>query len=208
MSIIRLSNHTIRRGNLILCQGINLELNSGQICHITGANGVGKTTLLMQLAGLLPLNIFDTNEISESTTQNQEKNCLPTRAVYISHQVGINLYLTVKQNVCFLLDLYGITYDDQDLNQALEWVGLDGYEDFNCRQLSAGQVRRVNLARLKLMTPNNSKLWLLDEPFTTLDNEMTSKLQIRLQEFLAEGGAVLMTSHQKVEFVDKFLDLF
>ncbi len=203
--ILQLDNFTIQRGDFILCTGVDLVLKSGQITHLVGANGSGKTTLLMQLAGLLPTPVLDSLSYKETRPP-----------VYVSHQLGINLDLTVRQNLQFLLNLYGISIthttaqsinktisrsinqsiSQSQLMEALAWVGLEGYQDIQCKHLSAGQTRRVNLARLQLMTPKNSPLWLLDEPFTALDAIMVARLQTRLRQFANEGGAILMTSHQ------------
>lgn len=227
--ILSLQNLNIQRGDFILCKGVNLQLYAGQIAHLVGANGSGKTTLLMQLAGLLPLADLqeeveeweewekeEENLAEEDLEQDKIQPChirfcgadsLPIQPVYVSHQLGIHPDLTVKQNLQFLLDLYAVPSSPQAICEALAWVGLDGYEDIPCNQLSAGQTRRVNLARLKIMTPKHSKLWLLDEPFTALDLQMVAKLQNRLQAFVADGGAVLMTSHQAVSVADVVLDL-
>ncbi len=186
--ILQLSNFNIQRGEFVLCSGINLTLKAGDMCHLIGANGSGKTTLLMQLAGLLPIAYDDSQSDSICSI-------IPT-PVYISHQLGIHLDLNVQQNLQFLLALYGIQATTKQLTQALSWVGLDGYQNIPCKQLSAGQRRRVNLARLAPMTVKESPLWLLDEPFTALDKTMVAKLQTRLQQFSQAGGAVLITSHQ------------
>lgn len=86
-------------------------------------------------------------------------------------------------------------------------MGLQGFEHISSNSLSAGQTRRVNLARLQLLDTLAAPLWLLDEPFTALDTVMVEKLQQRLIEFTQDGGTVLMTSHQPVTVADFVLDL-
>ncbi|WP_434353112.1 heme ABC exporter ATP-binding protein CcmA [Psychrobacter sp. HD31] len=186
--ILQLTNVNIQRGDLILCQDVSVTLKAGEICHLKGANGAGKTTLLMQLAGILPIFLDNTNL--------DDTNRLSYRPLYVSHQLGIHPDLTVQQNLVFLLNLYGLYPSPPQIANALNTVGLNGYQAISCRQLSAGQTRRVNLARLWLMQKNDSPLWLLDEPFTALDASMVTKLQDKIRAFADNGGAVLMTSHQ------------
>lgn len=192
---------TVERGDFPLCQAVNLSLSQGDICHLTGENGTGKTTFIMQLAGLLP--VLTGKVIWQGVEQ------LPIQPLYISHQVGIHLQLTVKQNLQFLLGLYNIKPLDDELNQALIWVGLSGYEDVHCYQLSAGQTRRVGLARLwfGLQYVEEYPFWLLDEPLTALDVQMIAKIEQMMQDFANKGGVVLLTSHQSVSVANKFLDL-
>ena len=121
--------------------------------------------------------------------------------------MGIHPNLTVAQNLTFLLNLYGITPSKADIDDALVWVGLQGFETISSSHLSAGQTRRITLARLYLLTPKVTPLWLLDEPFTALDVDMVARMEERLRDFANEGGAILMTSHQAVEVVNQLLDL-
>lgn len=192
---------TIQRGEFPLCEGVNLVLNRGDICHLVGENGTGKTTLLMQLAGLIPVV---TGEISW-----QGKPGLPIQPFYVAHQLGIHLQLTVEQNLRFLLALYGIKPTQASLEQSLDWVGLAGYEKISCYQLSAGQTRRVGLARLLFGLDHAEQFpcWLLDEPLTALDVNMIAKIEKLMLTFVQRGGAVLMTSHQSVAVANKHLDL-
>ena len=198
-AILSLQDITIQRGDFPLCEGVTLTLSSGEICHLVGANGTGKTTLLMQLAGLLPL--------LEGEVFYQGQSTLPIAPLYVSHQLGIHPNLTVRQNLTFLLNLYGIKPSAEQIETALDWVDLSGFENMGSNQLSAGQTRRGTLARLYLMSVQQTPLWLLDEPFTALDVSMVARLQQRLQEFVNSGGAVLMTSHQTVEVANKSLNL-
>lgn len=182
-----------------LCAGVNLTLNAGQICHLIGANGAGKTTLLMQLAGLLP--------VVEGEVRYLGQQGGVVQPLYVSHQLGIHPDLSVSQNLTFLLNLYGVQPTTAELDAALAWVGLQGYQSISSSHLSAGQTRRIALARLYVMQPAMTPLWLLDEPFTALDVDMVAKLSQRLTAFVRAGGAVLMTSHQPVTVADQQLDL-
>ncbi|SJN15675.1 heme ABC exporter ATP-binding protein CcmA [Psychrobacter sp. JB385] len=197
--LLVLDELTVQRGEIPLCEAVTLQLSEGSICHLIGANGTGKTTLLMQLAGLLPVL---TGEISY-----QGMASLPVQPLYVSHQLGIHPNLTVAQNLTFLLNLYGITPSAADIDAALTWVGLQGFETISSSHLSAGQTRRITLARLYLLTPEVTQLWLLDEPFTALDVDMVARMEERLCDFAHAGGAILMTSHQSVGVANQVLDL-
>lgn len=197
--MLKFDELTVQRGETPLCEGVSLHLSAGNICHLIGANGTGKTTLLMQLAGLLPVL---TGEVYYQGVAG-----LPIQPLYVSHQLGIHPSLTVAQNLTFLLNLYGISPSSADIDNALAWVGLQGFETISSSHLSAGQTRRITLARLYLLTPQVTPLWLLDEPFTALDIDMVSRMESRLREFADAGGSILMTSHQSVGVADQVLDL-
>lgn len=199
MPILTFDELTVQRGETPLCEEVPLDLSAGSICHLVGANGTGKTTLLMQLAGLLPVLTGD--------VYYQGRASIPIQPLYVSHQLGINTSLTVAQNLTFLLNLYGITPSRNDIDDALAWVGLQGFETISSSHLSAGQTRRITLARLYLLTPKVTPLWLLDEPFTALDVDMVARMEARLREFVDTGGAILMTSHQPVGVANQVLDL-
>ena len=198
-ALLALDELTVQRGETPLCEGVALNLAAGSICHLVGANGTGKTTLLMQLAGLLP--------VLSGEVVYQGAVSLPVQPLYVSHQLGIHPNLTVAQNLTFLLNLYGISPSTADIDDALTWVGLQGFETISSSHLSAGQTRRITLARLYLLTPDVTPLWLLDEPFTALDVDMVARMEDRLREFATAGGAILMTSHQAVGVANQVLDL-
>ncbi len=197
--LLAIEDLTVQRGETPLCARVELQLLAGGICHLIGANGTGKTTLLMQLAGLLP--------VLKGTISYRGSASLPLQPLYISHQLGIHPNLTVSQNLTFLLNLYGITPSVNDIDEALAWVGLQGFETVSSSHLSAGQTRRITLARLYLMSVEVTPLWLLDEPFTALDVDMVARMEERLQTFAAAGGSILMTSHQAVGVANQVLDL-
>ena len=198
-ALLALDELTVQRGETPLCEGVTLNLAAGSICHLVGANGTGKTTLLMQLAGLLP--------VLSGEVVYQGAVSLPVQPLYVSHQLGIHPNLTVAQNLTFLLNLYGISPSTADIDDALTWVGLQGFETISSSHLSAGQTRRITLARLYLLTPDVTPLWVLDEPFTALDVDMVARMEDRLREFATAGGAILMTSHQAVGVANQVLDL-
>ena len=198
-ALLALDNLTVQRGEIPLCERVTLDLPASSICHLVGANGTGKTTLLMQLAGLLP--------VLSGEVYYRGLASLPIQPLYVSHQLGIHPNLTVAQNLTFLLNLYGISPSVTDIDDALAWVGLQGFETISSSHLSAGQTRRITLARLYLLTHEVTPLWLLDEPFTALDVDMVARMEDRLRDFANAGGAILMTSHQAVGVANQVLDL-
>lgn len=192
-ALLSLQGVDVQRGDFVLCQAVTKKLQAGDVCHLIGENGLGKTTLLSQIAGLLPV----VNGVIES----------PAQMVYVSHQLGISSHLTVGQNLRFLLSLYGVECDDDELEEALMQVGLQGLQDVPSTQLSAGQMRRVGLARLFVLQASDAPLWLLDEPLTALDVAMVARLEARIRRFAKDGGVVLMTSHQATNATNCTLDL-
>ncbi|AKG08176.1 heme ABC transporter ATPase [Moraxella bovoculi] len=194
--IVTLDDVDVQRGEFVLCQGVNLTLDAGDICHLIGENGLGKTTLLSQIAGLLPM-------VSGGVVYHRGD----IHPVYVSHQLGISGSLTVAQNLAFLLSLYGVDVHRDVIDYALEQVGLYGLNDISSVQLSAGQMRRVGLSRLFVLSPDESPFWLLDEPLTALDVQMVAQIENRISDFADQGGAVLMTSHQAIGVKTGVLDL-
>lgn len=187
----------VSRGDLCLCENVQADIAAGQVWQLAGENGTGKTSLLMMLAGILPV----------SAGQLRWRNQSPSdwSALYIGHASGLNSSLTVLDNLRFLCDLNAQVVSTDQLFSAVERVGLAGYEFVAVARLSSGQKRRVQLARLWL--PKAAELWLLDEPLTALDVRMVNALNNRLTQHVERGGRVILTSHQPVAAVTHQLDL-
>lgn len=194
---LRIEQLLVCRGDLRLCEQVEAQIAAGEIWQLSGENGTGKTTLLMMMAGILP--------IQSGQMRWREQPPSEWTALYIGHLSGLNHSLSVLDNLQFLCGLNAQVVSQQQLFAAIEQVGLAGYEFVAVARLSSGQKRRVQLARLWL--PNPAELWLLDEPLTALDVRMVSALNTRLTEHAAQGGRAILTSHQPVTAVTHQLDL-
>ncbi len=180
---LNVSDLACERDLRILYSDLNFAVKAGELWHIKGINGAGKTTLLRQVAGL---HAVDTGQVLYSDNM--------VKMIYIGHKLGLKEQLTADENLAWLAGLDGVSTQEQRY-AALEQVGLRGYEENTVAQLSAGQKRRVALARLHLC---KADLWLLDEPFTSIDQQGIVDEQDWLSQHIGLGGAVLMTSHQAI----------
>ncbi|MCH8538269.1 MAG: cytochrome c biogenesis heme-transporting ATPase CcmA [Alkalimonas sp.] len=177
------------RQDRVLFEQLNLSLNPGELLQIQGKNGAGKSSLLRLLAGL---STPDDGVISfQGQAIAQCKEHFAASLCYIGHQSGIHEQLTAMENIAFWRAAYQLPYVDS--MALLGELGLAGLEDLPCHMLSAGQQRRVSLARLWL---TDCPLWILDEPFTALDQSAIQRLQQRFRQHLAQGGAMIVTTHQ------------
>ena len=166
---------------------LGFEVHAGEALLVQGGNGAGKTTLLRVLAGLL--------RADEGTVEVDGRAADPSlraRAIaFLGHLPALKADLTALENLDFLCGLHGRRRGQLPGN-ALGLVGLAGYEDTPARQLSAGQKKRLSLARLWL---SPAPLWLLDEPYANLDLEGLDLVNRMVQAHLREGGATLLTTH-------------
>lgn len=170
---------TLSRGGRELFRDLSFTVDAGEIVQVEGPNGAGKTSLLRILAGLSRYG-FE-GAIERAGAQ-----------LYLGHKSAVKAQLTPRENLALHVGGEG-AYGDFAIEGALAEVGLYGYEDVPSHTLSAGQHRRVNLARLYL---SGSPLWLLDEPFTAIDRAGVAALQALFVNRAAGGGAVVLTSHQ------------
>lgn len=180
------------RDERVLFKNLSFDLAEGQIMQVQGSNGSGKTTLMRILCGL---NDSYEGEISWYGREIEEQAVgFFSSLLYIGHRVGVSKVLSPLENLRWSCSLKR-RVKDRALNDALAEVGLRGFEESPCYTLSAGQQQRVSLARL-IISP--AKLWLLDEPFTTLDSKGVAQLESLLQKQAQSGGAVLVTTHHKL----------
>ncbi|OOZ37326.1 cytochrome c biogenesis heme-transporting ATPase CcmA [Solemya velesiana gill symbiont] len=181
------------RGDRRLFTGLSFKLEPGELLHLHGRNGSGKTTLMRTVCGLIRPSageiLWDGEGIWD---QGDDFN---RDLVYIGHKNGIKDDLNGIENlrICSVLD--GVQINESQAWDALEKMGLRGHEDLPARVLSQGQKRRVTLARL---LTHDAKLWVLDEPFTALDKAAVEFLQSVIRDHVANGGMVILTTHQEV----------
>ena len=182
----------VERGGRAIVQDISFELASGEALLVLGRNGAGKSTLLRALAGLLPLRG------GEAVFSGADGAPLPERAHYVGHADGLKSALTALENLEFWATMLGAggPFSPQ---QALEKVGLARIGDFPVGYLSAGQKRRVALARL-FVAPR--PVWILDEPATALDVGSQEKFAASMAEHRAGGGLILAATHAPLGLAD------
>src|SRR5690606_14847013 len=159
------------RDERVLFTGLHFAVNPGEVWQVQGQNGSGKTTLLRILCGL---NMdYEGDIFWEGKPVRDQQDEFRAGVFYLGHSPAINKTLTPMQNLRWFCAVSGFA-DDAAILAALAQQGLRGYEDVPCHNLSAGQQRRVSLARLTL---SPASLWVLDEPFTALDRHAVAALE-------------------------------
>ncbi|AUI66140.1 MULTISPECIES: cytochrome c biogenesis heme-transporting ATPase CcmA [Glaesserella] len=194
MNQLSLINIACERGETRLFEGCSLSISSGQWWQIEGHNGIGKTSLLRILAGL---SVAAEGEVQWNGEKiQQQRDEYYANLFYLGHYAGIKPELTAWENLRFYQKIQGLPLDDETLWNALSKVSLIGREDLPCSHLSAGQQRRVALAKLWL---TQATLWILDEPFTAIDKKGVAELIGHIEQHCEKGGMVIFTSHQTAE---------
>ncbi len=177
----------------LLFERLNVRVQPGDMLQVSGPNGSGKTSLLRLLSGLMHPSAGDVLIKGESI--QQQRGELARNVLWLGHAAGIKGLLTAEENLSWLAALHHGASREQ-IWQALADVGLKGFEDVPCHTLSAGQQRRVALARLYLDAP---VLWILDEPFTALDKQAVTQLERHLAQHCEQGGMVIFTTHHHLQ---------
>jgi len=191
------------RGDEPLFDDISLTLFPGQLLQIEGSNGSGKTTLLRVLCALA---LADAGEVFwRGKKLAGQRASFFSEVLYLGHKSGIKAELTALENLAFYQQLSVSPSADQHqvaahnitLTQALEAVNLADKAHLPCAVLSAGQQRRVALARL-LLSP--ARVWILDEPLTALDVAGRTTVENVMMEHVKSGGSLIYTTHQALPF--------
>ncbi|WP_295400855.1 cytochrome c biogenesis heme-transporting ATPase CcmA [uncultured Thiocystis sp.] len=182
-----------RRGDRRLFSDLDFALGAGTLLHVRGRNGSGKTTLLRTLCGLFTPDAGEIRWQGESIRRLGED--YRRDLLYFGHLNGIKGDLTGIENLAVAATLDGDDVHRPAIWEALERIGLAGFEDLPTRMLSQGQKKRVALARLIL---TRSRLWVLDEPFTALDVDAVTLLQSLISTHVDAGGLAVLTTHQEV----------
>ena len=180
------------RGEMRLFSELSFELHSGQLLFIQGGNGCGKTSLLYILAGL---RLPESGTISWAGTNiEQLGKSYHNQLCFVGHQNGVKSELTVWENILGFQSLK--PGKGKAIQATIDAIGLAGYEDNLAYQLSSGQQRRLALARIMF---SDQPLWILDEPFTSLDKASRRLFEARLVAHSQQGGIVILTSHQSLD---------
>ena len=173
------------RGERKVFTGIRFSLGGGEALTVTGANGSGKSSLLRTIAGLVRLTAG-----RMSLEDGNPERSLAEQAHYLGHQDAFKTSLTVLENLQFWHRYLG--GGGEAVDAALGAVGLDGLSDLPASYLSAGQQRRLSIARLIAV---KRPIWLLDEPATALDGIGQTRLAALMREHLADGGLIVASTH-------------
>ena len=184
---------TCVRGERRLFAGLDLSIDAGEWLHVRGENGSGKTSLLRMLAGLA--QPADGDIFWNQHTLAHAEDDYRQQRMFLGHHGALKEELTPLENLKFAAELDGAVLPDAEALTALHRFGLKGREELAVRFLSAGQKRRVLLARL---LTRKASLWILDEPFTALDLKGVEMLSALIGQHLEAGGMAILTSHQSM----------
>jgi heme exporter protein A len=179
------------RGDRVLFSGLDLQLSAGQCLHIRGENGVGKTSLLRLLTGLASPESGEVLWCGHSIKKQASE--YHSKLLFLGHRDALKEDLSAIENLRMYAAIDGIALSEQDAFASLWRFGLKGREDLPVNCLSAGQKKRVLMAR---MLTRRAQVWILDEPFNALDIHAVQELQDLIVEHLQGNGLVVLTSHQ------------
>ena len=201
-NILKVKNINCRRSGEVVLQGLNFEVEAGKNVEIIGSNGSGKTTLLRLLLGFI--NDYDGDiywNDSKVPSKLQEKDI---HCFYQGHQIGIKPLLTVYENLKFSSS--GFNSSEEEITSVANKVGIKTFLNRQSANLSAGQKRRIAIGRWLLKDFN---LYLIDEPFTTLDDEGVELIKSVVTELNNRGASFLITGHRPSELNSKkiYLDV-
>lgn len=189
--LIRTENLCFERDEIKVIDRVNLELNSGDLLQVEGCNGSGKTTLLRLLTTAIKPTSGRIFYQGKKLSDCRYEYC--SNIIFIGHQIALKERLTPVENLNWLSP---IGLSQYSINRALDLVGLRDFETAPSWSLSAGQKRRVALARLIV---SNAKIWFLDEPFTAIDTQGIGLMRQLIDDHVSKGGAVVFSTHQSVD---------
>jgi heme exporter protein A len=186
------SGLTLFRGDRCLFRNVDFAVESGELLVLEGANGSGKTSLMKAIVGMLELEtgVLEWN----GSPVGEQRQVFHGSLVWLAHRVGLKADLTLVENLRFEAALR--PQASPDMEPVLERLGLTRLKPLPLRSLSAGQQRRVALARILLA---DVPLWLMDEPFTNLDRAGRGLVLRLVSEHLERGGMCVMAAHQDIE---------
>lgn len=187
--LLQAVNLECERDDRLLFRDLSFSILPGSLIRVEGPNGSGKTTLLRILAGLN--DSYSGRLLWRGGNRHGYREEFLRNMLYLGHRPGIKPLLTPMENLRALM-AGRRSVADKILWQALEGTGLSGFQEAPCRTLSAGQQRRVALARLLIA---DEPLWILDEVFTAIDSQGVAALEKLLADRARSGGAVIVTTH-------------
>jgi heme exporter protein A len=181
------------RGDRHVLQGVSIEVRPRELLHVSGPNGTGKTTLLRVISGLLRPEQGSVTWLGQSIVQ--ERAAYQAVLAYAAHEPALKADLTALENLRFSVGLKRRATQDE-LRAALARTGVAACADLPARVLSAGQRRRVSLARVLAM---QASVWLLDEPYANLDAAGSDLVSDLLQTHVMAGGLALVVAHRELQ---------
>ncbi len=193
--VLVLDNLTCRRAGRLVFHDLCFEVEAGQAAALRGSNGVGKSTLLRQLAGLLPVARGDARLGDISLAGDRQG--FQERVAYAGHLDAVKPALSIGENLTLWAEIHG--NDAARAEAALARFGLDVIATRPAAQCSAGQKRRLGLARLLVA---DRPLWLLDEPTVSLDADAAELVADLVREHIAAGGMALIATHVELGLGD------
>jgi heme exporter protein A len=191
--VLQVRDLACRRGPALLFSAIGFEVAGGEMLCVRGPNGCGKTTLLRCVTGLTRPDEGAILWHGEPSQTDPER--MRAGTAYAGHLPALKDDLTAEENLEFLLRLRGASTSLHQRQEALAAVGLEKRRRLPARRLSAGQRRRIGLARLAL---DPAELWVLDEPLTALDDAGQALFIDLLDSHLARGGLALVATHHRL----------
>jgi len=194
--LLKAKDLSVSRGELVLFENRSFSIEAGSLLQLQGDNGSGKTTMLRALCTLIPLDEGELWWRGESLPE--ARDVYFSEMVFAGHTDGLKAGLTPLENLQSSLTDAPASTDD--CIAALARSGMSGKEDLPCRVLSAGQRRRVVLARLLL---SDAVLWILDEPLTALDASGRELAASFIEEHVSNGGSVIYSTHQAFPISDQ-----
>jgi heme exporter protein A len=185
--IITANNLTLYRNDTAIFSDISIDILKSQITNIYGHNGSGKTSLLKILVGITEATNGEVKNVSNDVE-------LFNRTIYIGHKYGLKNNLSINENLIYLQSFYGIN-QQQLIDKAIDIYGMTKYKNTLIKYLSHGQQKRASLMKTLI---TNSKLWIIDEPYSALDDEAIEMFNETAKNHLNNNGSLIITNHKPI----------